>query len=291
MTTICSLFRPDLRRGVDERCSLRPRKVLALTSLLSLALGLAPLPAQVAPYAAPRLGLLKKTSALLGEPVVDEREKKLGQVRDLVVDLDSGGVPLALVAVGAQLVPVPTDLCSDASINRLVLKLKKASFSYAPQVEPANATAGRSLEHAWKYFHGTAPSAAASVPPRQLCAARLLGLPLRSAAHEPLGSVNDLMVDLPTGRLVYLVIAPGQPAAPGDLYAVPPGAVQWDEQSSALTLKSDRTHFLAGPHFQKDFWSDITFPAFAGAVREHYPAGTVHADAGATQTAQAAPGL
>ncbi len=250
-----------------------PRKVRSLLPLLPLLFGLAPARAQVAPYAAPRLGLIKKASALVGEQAFDERDKKLGRVHALVGALETGGVPLALVALGSGgVIPIPTDLCSDASVNRLVLKVKKASLGYVPQVDPAHAIDASTLEQAWKYFHGTAQGSAGSGNARHLSAARLLGLPLRGAAGEPLGSVNDLMVDLPTGRLVYLVIAPAdRQAAQGDFYVVPPAAVQFDERAGAMTLKCDRMHFLAGPHVEKAFWSDITFPALASAVREHYP--------------------
>jgi len=37
-----------------------------------------------------------------------------------------------------------------------------------------------------------------------------------------------------------------------------------------LLLKTDRDHFLAGPHFSNDFWSDLAFPEMLAAVQNHY---------------------
>src|SRR5207244_1124358 len=86
---------------------------------------------------------------------------------------------------------------------------------------------------------------------------------------ETLGRIQDLMVDLPVGRAVYLVV---QPAADtnGVLYLVPPSAVKWQANGKALTLAASKERFLAGPHFSKSFWTDMVQPELATSVYKYY---------------------
>src|SRR6185295_11798064 len=107
---------------------------------------------------------------------------------------------------------------------------------------------------------------------------------------EPLGRIQDLMVDLPVGRVVCLVV---QPAADtnGILYLVPPSAVKWQANGKALTLAASKERFLAGPHFSKSFWTDMVQPELATSVYSYYTTAPNNkaADGPATVTEAAAP--
>jgi sporulation protein YlmC with PRC-barrel domain len=102
--------------------------------------------------------------------------------------------------------------------------------------------------------------------------ANLIDTPVVSESEEALGKVRDVMIDVPTAQVVYLVVEPEHaPAEVAEqLYVVPPVSVQLDKGGARLMLKGDRAHFKAGPRFSSTFWSDLAFPELARATRQHY---------------------
>ena len=219
-----------------------------------------------------RLGLLKETSILLGQPIRNTEGKTLGKVDDLLVDLGSSQVIVALVSGGnGQTTPVPAMSIPRVYRDYAELPVDKKIFGSAPRLpalSPAGTTQMKSLVESFRYFSQKEPELPAA-PGELISASRLLGARLFSQANEPLGEIKDIMVDVPLGRIVYLVVAPAASPA-GDYYVVPPVSVRADAANRALVLQFDRAHFAAGPRFQKDFGSDISFPQLAFAVQQHY---------------------
>ncbi len=106
-----------------------------------------------------------------------------------------------------------------------------------------------------------------------------MGAPLISQDNQPLGQLDSIMVDLPAGQVVYLVVKPSVGGDPQrDRYVLPPSSVKRDASGQTLVLKADQAHFVAGPHFQPEFWVDMSRPELAAAVREHYPTQASTAD-------------
>ena len=224
-----------------------------------------------------RLGLLKQASVLLQKKVVDQRDKTLGKVNDLVLDLANGQVLMVLVSSGSEeITPVPARTFSDASLARLVINADKKVFADAPRIAKTGALDvldENRLGECSRYFGQSRHQSPDGAPARTSSAAGVLGVPVRGQANESLGTLKDIMVDLPLGRIVYFVIEPAaDAAAPGTFYVVPPSAVRPGDTAGFLVLKADRGRFLAGPSFQKEFWNDTAFPALATAVRKHYGA-------------------
>ena len=88
------------------------------------------------------------------------------------------------------------------------------------------------------------------------------------------------MVDLPAGRVVFLVIKPVVgPDPETHRYVLPPGAVQLDTNAGSLALKASLADFVAGPYFQKEYPADITEPKLAADVYHYYAQRTRGANA------------
>ena len=239
-----------------------------------------------------RLGLLKQASALLQRKVIDNHQKNLGKVTDLVLDAANGQVPLVLVSPGSdEVVLVPTACFSDASVDFLVMNTDKKVFGTAPHLAKAgafNALNEDRFQECRLHFGVRGPQSAGGAAPKLASTSALLGVPVRGQANETLGTVKDIMLDLPFGRIVYYVLQPvADSAAPDTFYVVPPWAVRPGDGGGFLVLQADRTRFLAGPSFQKEFWNDLAFPAMAASVRKHY--GPASADAASAQLADAPP--
>ena len=90
-------------------------------------------------------------------------------------------------------------------------------------------------------------------------------------ASEPLGQVEDIAMDVPSGRVAYVIVKAGDASVPQDTrYVVPPSLVTVDSAKRTAMLNSDQAHFIAGPHFEAKFLGDLTRPELVTAVHQHY---------------------
>jgi len=169
--------------------------------------------------------------------------------------------------------PVPPGCFTAAAPRDTVISVDKKTFSNAPRFPKANWTreinASRLVE-VYQYF-GKDLSGTTVKPTGFTSAASLRGVRLVSQTSEPLGQVEDVMVDLPAGRVVFLVIKPAVgPDPETQRYVLPPGAVQLDTAGSSLALRASLADFVAGPSFQKDFPANMTDPKLAADAYEYY---------------------
>jgi len=228
-----------------------------------------------------RLGLLKGTSAVLGKKVGDCHEKTLGKLEDLVLDLAAGEVASTLLSSDplGRLTPVPALSYSRLARGKMLIEADSKAFESAPQVakgEEIKALDGPMLASVASHF-GLKETRASTGPLSS--AARLVGSPVRTRSNEALGVLKEIMVDVPFGRVVYLVVEPGAGIGSRDvLFVVPPAAVDADSRGGVLVLKGDRERFLAGPTFLVQFWADLSSVELARAVQRHYGSKTGSAE-------------
>jgi sporulation protein YlmC with PRC-barrel domain len=222
-----------------------------------------------------RLGLMEPASVLIGQRVLDRDRKTLGNIRDLVLDFEGGRVLATLLpASKGQLTPLPARSYAFVSSQTLIAETDRNRFDSAPKFPKGTTAANldpKSLAPSFHYFGQTpAEPVKGSLGPLS-SGADLVGTTLLSQDNQPLGKLQEIMVDLLMGRIVYLVIEPITATRPAPrLIPLPPLAVQLDPQRKSLMLKTSREHFLAGPNFPKEFRTDLIFPQLATAVCKHY---------------------
>jgi sporulation protein YlmC with PRC-barrel domain len=221
-----------------------------------------------------RLGLLKQTSVLLGKKVKDRSDRSVGKIQEFLFDLPSGRVVATLIGSGSSTLPIPARAYSFVSADKILLGVERKLCESAPRVPEISGQAvwqATALQPSFAHFNQSEPAPGSWGGFRT--ATSLLGMRVLGRGHETLGQLKDLLVDLPLGRVVYVVVEPaGVSGAPDFLYVVPPGSVQFDASSGALVLSADRAHFLAGPRFQNAFWTEVALPELAVAARKHYSA-------------------
>ncbi len=106
---------------------------------------------------------------------------------------------------------------------------------------------------------------------RVLSASTLEGDRVLNSAGEDLGKVDDLAIDLATGRVAYLVLSYGGVLGIGNkLFAVPWGAVRIDEDEKAFVLDVDKRRLEIAPGFDKDNWPDMADPTWSAGIYEFY---------------------
>jgi tetratricopeptide (TPR) repeat protein len=207
---------------------------------------------------------------------------KIGNLEDVALDLSTGRLLMALVSSGSDssATPVPFGTFASATKQRIVLRADKKTFSSAPRFSRANWVEAIDAASADKVFRHFGQSLLdAGVQTRGLTSGTsLIGRHLVSEAAEPLGEVEDLMVDLPNGRVVFLVVKPITDLGPEKYrYVLPPTPVQSDTNGGPLVLKASRADFNNSVRVEKKFLrTQITETNLAEKVYQYYhqPAGS-----------------
>jgi sporulation protein YlmC with PRC-barrel domain len=108
-------------------------------------------------------------------------------------------------------------------------------------------------------------------PRRVLSASTLEGDSVRNSAGEDLGKIEDIMVDIPTGRVAYAVLSFGGFLGIGNkLFAVPWAALTLDEDAHEFILNVDKAVLESAPGFDKDSWPDMADPSWGEQIHSHY---------------------
>ncbi|MDB6023226.1 MAG: antigen [Pedosphaera sp.] len=93
-------------------------------------------------------------------------------------------------------------------------------------------------------------------------ASKVLGSSAYNKQDEKLGKVDNLVVDLPAGRVVEVVLASGGFLGINDeLSAVPPQSFQCDAENARLTLDTTKEALKTAPHFKSSDWGYVNDPA------------------------------
>ena len=106
---------------------------------------------------------------------------------------------------------------------------------------------------------------------RTLSASTLIGDKVRNAQDEHLGNVEDLMIDLETGRVAYCVLSFGGFLGMGEkLFAVPWRALNLDAEEHAFVLNVPKDRLKDAPGFDKHHWPDLTDPDLRSQIYGFY---------------------
>jgi sporulation protein YlmC with PRC-barrel domain len=104
-----------------------------------------------------------------------------------------------------------------------------------------------------------------------LAASTIAGDRVRNGAGEDLGTIEEVMLDVPTGRIAYAVISFGGFLGIGDkLFAVPWKALRINTTEHEFILDVPKQTLEAAPGFDKNNWPDMADPEFSGPLHEFY---------------------
>ena len=107
--------------------------------------------------------------------------------------------------------------------------------------------------------------------PRVLSASTISGDRVRNAAGEDLGKIEDLMIDLESGRVAYAVLSFGGLLKMGNkLFAIPWQALAADTANKQFVLNVDKSMLENATGFDKDNWPDMADPSFGTDLYRHY---------------------
>jgi sporulation protein YlmC with PRC-barrel domain len=178
-----------------------------------------------------------RASLLQGLDVHNNRNEDIGNASDLVVDLKDQTVAYVAIGVGGT---VRADRFVPVKFQDIGLSQDGKYFVYNSTKEQLSSAAG--FDKTWMV-----PSGVKGQEYGQNTAWRtsaLIGMNVQNEQGETLGKVNDLVINLADGKILYAALSHGGVAGVGDkLFAVPLNAMSM----RSLTLKpNDHVFVISG---------------------------------------------
>lgn len=107
--------------------------------------------------------------------------------------------------------------------------------------------------------------------PEVMAADTLQGDNVVNTQGESLGEIEDIMLDVPSGRIAYAVLSFGGVMGIGDkLFAIPWSALTLDADRKCFVLDIDKDRLKNAPGFDKDHWPSMADTTWAEQVHSFY---------------------
>ena len=210
-----------------------------------------------------------RASKLIGMNVRNAQGEDLGEINDLVIDVNNERVHYAILAfggfmgMGEKLFAYPVRVLSmGANGDALVLNVDKDRLKRAPGFE-------RDRWPDWQAENGYrsdvdryyGPTLQVEAKPNMLLrrASDLLDADVTDAAGEDVGDVNDMVVDLSSGKVQYVVVELERGwGDPDRLTLLPVRAFKANARDDEdLVLRLDQQQVATAPGFAKNRWPDL----------------------------------
>jgi len=108
---------------------------------------------------------------------------------------------------------------------------------------------------------------------RVLSASTLAGDQVQNSVGEDLGEVDEIMIDIPSGKVAYAVLSFGGFLGMGNkLFAVPWSVLRVDEDKKHFVLDVDKKKLESAPGFDKDNWPDMADTNWGTQIFRYYGA-------------------
>lgn len=129
--------------------------------------------------------------------------------------------------------------------------------------------------------HNTpSPPRPAAVPPitdplsyagLALKSSSIVGTNVVNLDNQNVGKVEEVVIDVNTGQVAYLVLSFGGFLGVGEkLYAVPWKALHYDRQLEAYVLNVSRQQIENAPGFEKEVWPPLADEAWNRRIHDYY---------------------
>lgn len=104
-----------------------------------------------------------------------------------------------------------------------------------------------------------------------LSASSLTGDNIENLAGESLGHVKELMIDVITGKVAYVVVSFGGFLGMGDkLFAIPFSKFKVDETKKIFVLDVEKDLLKSAPGFDKNNWPDFSSDTWSDEIHKYY---------------------
>jgi sporulation protein YlmC with PRC-barrel domain len=104
-------------------------------------------------------------------------------------------------------------------------------------------------------------------------ASKLTGMNVRNMQGDELGTINDFVIDVQTGKVQYAAMSVGGLLGVGDkLFAVPFAQLKFDHGQDEMffVLDMSKEKIAAAPGFNQSDWPDFADPRWTAKIEQHY---------------------
>ncbi|MGD0816414.1 MAG: PRC-barrel domain-containing protein [Verrucomicrobiota bacterium] len=237
-----------------------------------------------------QLGKLERADKIIGKEVKDSHDQTVGRVKDLAIDMTNERIVAVILQVDGMLgvddkyVAVPPEgFACDTAMKTLVLNFDKARIKEAPAFNLSQWSDNvRQPELGQIYnYYGSRPYFATNEQADQNVTAhrlgevqradKLMGTTVHNLQGERLGKVDDLVVDLPAGRLIEVILSSGGFLGLGnELSAIPAQSFRQGNEPDSLLLDTSKETLSSAPYFKSSEWPDLNQSNQVSAVYRVY---------------------
>jgi sporulation protein YlmC with PRC-barrel domain len=115
----------------------------------------------------------------------------------------------------------------------------------------------------------------ANVPVKRLTASSIIGDKIENPQGENLGKIDNLMINLNTGRVEYAVLEKGAfLGIGGKLFAIPFAELKLDPVKEVFILNRNKEYLDRIPGFDKSHWPDTNAHTYFNDVNTYWGTGT-----------------
>lgn len=226
-------------------------------------------PAQVT-----RSGRDARVSQLIGKDVRNAKNEDLGDIQDLVIDMDTGRVHYAVLSFGGvlgmgdKLFAYPLKAFRPApDKDELVLNVDQAQLKNAEGFEKSRWPNWNDAEYRGRVERWSDKQATVSKTGRYKRASELIGGDVKDPNGKDIGDIREIVVNLADGSVRYAVVEFDRGWFKADKYvAVPMQSLKRTGDKDEFVLSRSRAELENAPSFEKNKWPDINDPKYRGSV-------------------------
>jgi len=191
---------------------------------------------------------MNRASDLIGMDVKNRQNETIGEIKDLVIDLESGQMAYAVLesdvsGMEDKSLPIPPGvLTQSAEENTLILDVDQAKLKQAPSIDLKNLSNASDMnwENQVKSFYAEGQRAGLpQVNTESIAkASDLIGMDVKNQENETVGEIKDLVIDFRSGRISYVILSAGGFFGLGKklLPIAPRALAQADSQKDTMVL-------------------------------------------------------
>jgi hyperosmotically inducible protein len=233
------------------------------------------------------IGAVKSTD-IIGMTVKSREGEPLGKVEDIAVDIESGRIVQIILSSDKSYKAVPPAVIRHESANKfLLLDADKERIAAAPHIDVTNWGVINDTDHLSQVYrsfgqenvfnfietHGTGQYA--MIPLARLGhvqkASKLIGVSVKNLQVETLGEVENMVLDLASGRVLAVIVSSGGFLGIGEeLSAIPPTSLRFTKDWETLQLDISKDSLKEAPHFKASEWPDFAKSSVSGGVYQAY---------------------
>lgn len=144
-------------------------------------------------------------------------------------------------------------------------------FHYGKRENDLNISESRALRGVPRIFSGGSRKAGNGPGPQLMSAGALTGDRVVNTRNDELGKIEEIMIDVPSGRIAYAVMSCcGIAGVEEKLFAIPWQALILDADNECFVLDIDLERLEKAPDFNQDHWPSMVDPQWANSIHEYY---------------------